>query len=58
LAASAKPPDQVQPPKDHSTLMCGYLALSWRSWLKLPRSGWSQVSACPLTDWSAVKALS
>ena len=28
--------------------MCGYLAFSWRSWLKLPRSGWSQVSATPL----------
>ena len=48
-AAWPKPPDQVQPPKDQSTLMFGYFALSLRSWLKLPRSGWSQVSATPST---------
>ena len=34
--------------------MFGYFAFSLRSWLKLPRSGWSQVSATPSTDWSAV----
>ena len=44
-AALPKPPDQVQPPKDHRILRFGLLALSLRSWLKLPRSGWSQVSA-------------
>ncbi len=58
FTASVKPPDQVQPPKDQRTLMCGYLALSLRSWLKLPRSGWSQVSATPSTDSAAVYALS
>ncbi|RPK43366.1 hypothetical protein EES39_19270 [Streptomyces sp. ADI92-24] len=38
--------------------MCGYFALSLRSWLKLPRRGWSQVSATPSTDLSAVYAMS
>jgi len=32
--------DQVQPPSDSCTFRCGYLALSSRSWLKLPLSGW------------------
>ena len=54
LAASPKPPDQVQPPKDHRIFRFGCSFLSLSSWLKLPRSGWSQVSALPSTLWSAV----
>ena len=34
------------------------MALSFFSWLKLPRSGWSQVSATPSTESAAVYALS
>ena len=38
-AAWVKPFDQVQPPNDHSTFRPGCMALSLRSWLKLPRAG-------------------
>src|ERR1700752_1838999 len=49
-AAWPKPPDQVHPPNENRTLRCGYLALSLRSWLKLPRRApASQVSATPST---------
>ncbi len=34
--------------------MFGYLAFSLRSWLKWPRSGWSEASALPSTDWAAL----
>ena len=57
-AACVNPPDHVQPPNDQITLRPGLAALSLRSWLKLPRSGWSHVSATPSTLWSAVYALS
>ncbi len=40
------------------TFRFGYIFLSLRSWLKLPRSGWSQVSATPSTLSAAVYALS
>ncbi|MNI54565.1 hypothetical protein D3C73_1094630 [compost metagenome] len=56
-AALEKPRDQVQPPSEISTFMPGYLALSCLSWFQLPRSGWSQVSALPLTLSPAPKAL-
>src|SRR3954447_11853426 len=49
-AAWAKPPDQVQPPKENSTFRFGYIRFSLRSWLKLPRSApASQVSVVPST---------
>ncbi len=38
--------------------MSGWSSLSLRNWLKLPRTSWSQVSATPLTDSSAVYAFS
>src|SRR5687768_13930372 len=56
-AALANPRDQVQPPSEISTLMLGYLALSCLSWFQLPRNGWSQVSATPLTLSAALNAL-
>ncbi len=52
-AASEKWVDQLQPPSEISTLRPGCLALSSRSWLKLPASGWSQVSATPSTEFAA-----
>jgi hypothetical protein len=48
-AALEKNVDQVQPPIDSSTLRSGYRALSLRSWLKLPLSAWSGLSATPST---------
>jgi len=48
-AALEKKVDQVQPPSDSCTFRCGYLALSSRSWLKLPLSGCSGLSATPST---------
>ncbi len=54
FAASPKPPDQVQPPKDHRIFRPGCFCFSSRSWLKVPRRGWSQVSATPSTDSAAV----
>src|SRR5690606_40486196 len=48
-AASEKPRDQVQPPSEISTFRPGWRALSCLSWFQLPRSGWSQVSAVPVT---------
>lgn len=58
-AAWVKPPDQVQPPNDQITLRFGYIRLSLRSWLKLPRSApASQVSATPSTLSAAVYARS
>jgi hypothetical protein len=54
-AAWPKPPDQVHPPNDQRILMSGYFFFSSRSWLMLPATGWSQVSAVPSTLWSAVK---
>jgi hypothetical protein len=53
-AAFEKYFDQVQPPKEMSTLRCGYFAFSCLSWLRLPASGWLYTSAWPFTVWSAV----
>lgn len=49
-AASEKCFDQLHPPSEIWTLRCGYIALSLRSWLKFPASGWVQTSATPSTD--------
>jgi hypothetical protein len=53
-AASEKYFDQVQPPSAMCTRSCGYFALSCRSWLKLPASGWLNSSATPDTVCSAL----
>src|SRR5439155_26152662 len=52
-AASEKNLEYVQPPIDMRTCSFGYLALSFLSWLKLPRSGSQPVSAWPSTDCEA-----
>ena len=49
LAALEKLREYVQPPNEISTFRFGYLALSCLSWFQLPRKGWFQVSAVPLT---------
>ena len=54
-AASEKNFEYVQPPIETCTDRFGYFALSSRSWLKLPFSGWSNVSATPLTEDAASK---
>ena len=48
-AAREKFFDQVQPPIDSMTFRWGYFALSCLSWLNEPASGWSHLSATPLT---------
>ena len=54
-AASEKNFEYVQPPIDSCTLRFVYFALSSLSWLKLPFSGWLNVSATPLTEEAASK---
>ncbi len=58
LATSEKYLLYVQPPIDMRALSFGYLALTFLSWLKLPASGWSQVSPTPSTDSPAPKPFS
>ena len=52
-AASEKNFEYVQPPIETRILRFGYCALSFFNWLKLPFSGWSQVSATPSTEVEA-----
>src|SRR5262245_64642245 len=53
-AAFEKNFDHVQPPNEKITLRFGNFCLSFLSWLKLPASLWSKVSATPSTDSSAL----
>jgi hypothetical protein len=55
LATSEKYLEYVQPPIETRIFRFGYLALSSLSWLKLPTSGWFQVSAVPSTLMSEPK---
>ncbi len=48
-APSEKWLENVHPPSEIITLSLGCFALSSRSWLKLPRKGWAEVSPTPST---------
>jgi hypothetical protein len=52
-ATSEKYFEYVQPPSDTRILRFGFSALSFLSWLKLPRNGSKPVSPTPSTDCEA-----
>src|ERR1700710_1659033 len=56
-ATSEKYFEYVQPPSDTSTFRLGYLAFSFLSWFRLPRSGANPSSATPSTDCDALIGL-